>query len=132
MKMIELSEVEKTIILYCKGHLRDEYPSRSEWTESFKPLFKKIYGWDADEFYNDYLYCLFQKLFNIYMKIRDWKGTPNYDIIEIFGASFSQTFIRTQELPIERAIAQLCGQISCVTVVENGVERFDLNLKEKS
>lgn len=124
-KPIFLSKQEQQWILLIKGHYKKEYPYVGEWTETLKPMFDKVYGWTAGEFYNDYLNCIFGKLLSIHSKI-----ATNYckerELIEIFNASFSKSFSREQELPIERAISKLCGLIQCSLVFENGVNRFNL------
>jgi hypothetical protein len=60
------------------------------------------------------------------MKIRDWKGSTNQDIIEIFTSSFSKGYVRYQDEPVERAMSELYGKIQCTTVLKKGVKRFEL------
>jgi hypothetical protein len=129
--MIELSATEKKWILLCKGHFRDQYPYMGQWTETLKPYFIEVYGWNPDEDnnYPDYLNCLFNKLLGIHLKIQDDQSGTNLQIRGIFEAAFCKDFIRDQELPIERAIAELCGLLQGNTVVTNkGEKRYNLEL----
>lgn len=128
--MIELTVPEKKWILLCKGHFHEKYPFTGKWVNTLKPLFVEIYGWNPDENnqYYDYLNCLFNKLLDIHLKIgQDYSG-DNRQLKDIFQASFSKSFSREEELPIERAIGILCGLIQCNTVIENDVERYNLNI----
>jgi len=126
--MIELDKYEIKWIKFCKGHYKDQYRTNANnWVKSLKPLFKEIYAYDPDEFYQDYLNCMFHKLFDIYMKIKlDQSGT-NVQLKEIIGAGFHKTISREYELPAERVIAELCGQIQCNTVFVDGVPRYCLD-----
>ncbi len=49
-----------------------------------------------------------------------------WQLNNIFNASFGRTISREQDLPIERAISELCGLIQCNEVIENGVNRYYL------
>ena len=124
MEQIQLSDPEKKIILFCKGHLWKKYPWKGEWVKSFKPLFLEIYGWDPDEDnnYGDYLNCLFNKLLELHLKIQDDMSGNNIQLKSIFESAFHKGLIRTDDLPIERAISQLCGLIqnNLVQSVETG------------
>lgn len=133
-KPIQLSKEEVQWIKLCKLHYSEsstskdkgKYPSKGEWTETMKPLFNEIYGWTAGDHPADYLDCIFNKLLDIYLKIR----LPNSDereLREVFKASFYKDFFREQELPIERAIGALCGKIQNNLVIQNGVNRYYLN-----
>jgi len=126
--MIYLTKSEKDIIKLCKGHFENEYPFTGMWANTFKPLFKQIYGWNPDEDnnYADYLNCLFNKLLDIHLKIVDDKSGNNLQLREIFSAAFNKSIGRTDDLPIERAISQLCGLIQCNTVNDNGIIRYEL------
>jgi hypothetical protein len=125
--MIELSEQEVRWIKLCKGHYTDLYRTNAKnWIETLKPMFREIYAYEPNEFYRDFLDCMFHKLFDIYMKIKlDQSGT-NVQLKEIISAGFEKTWRREYELPIERVIAELCGQIQCNTVIEDGVYRYCL------
>ena len=126
--MIKLTAIEKDLIKVCKGHLKSKYPFRGEWTETLKPLFVEIYGWNPDEDnnYRDYLNCIFNKLLEIHLKIQDDRSGNNVQMRGIFEAAFYKGICRDQERPIERAIAELCGIIQKNTVVVNGVNRYEL------
>ncbi len=128
--MIKLSDSEVKIIKLCKGHYQDIYPFTGKWANTLKPLFKELYGWnpDEDDNYHDYLNTVFTKLLDIHLKIVDDQSGDNLQLKSIFGASFSKTISRTDDLPIERAISQLCGIIQSNRVVEdNGNERYKLD-----
>ena len=124
---IELSEQERDWIRLIKGHYNDRYDVRaSSWVNTLKPMFKEVYGWDPDEHYRDFLGCMFQKLLDIHLKIQlDYSGS-NQQIKSVIGAGFERTYARDYELPVERVIAELCGQIQCNLVVEDGVSRYSL------
>ena len=115
------------IYYLIKNNLHKEYHiDASNWPESLKPMFKLIYGYDSTEHYNDYLVCIFRKLLGIYLKIQDDKSGRNIQIIDLFEATFDK-FRRNYDLPIERAIAELCGQIQCNTVInKDGSKRYEL------
>jgi len=127
--MIQLTKSEKDWIKICKGHyFKTKYPWQGEWTATLKPLFVKVYGWNPDEDnnYQDYLNCLFNKLLEIHLKIIDDRSGTNMQMRGIFEAAFTKGICREQELPIERAIAELCGIIQNNTVIEDGVHRYEL------
>lgn len=88
----------------------------------------EIYGWNPDEHnnYRDYLNCLFNKLLEIHLKIIDDKSGTNLQLRGIFEAAFYKGIVREEELPIERAIAELCGLIQNNTVLEDGKNRYEL------
>ena len=127
--MIKLTEQEKQWIRLCKGHLKNEYPFTGNWIKTIKPMFIEIYGWDPnqDNNYESYLNCLFEKLFEIYMKIKNDKSGTNLQLRQLFHCSFNKgIYVYNQELPIERAICRLCGMIQNNTVFEAGFERYNL------
>ncbi len=130
--MIELTTAEKQIILLCKGHFQEKYPFTGKWVNTIKPLFTETYGWNPDENnqYYEYLGCVFNKLLDIQLKIIDDQSGSNLQLKNIFQASFSKSFSRTEDLPIERAISALCGLIQCNQVIENDVKRYDLKFDE--
>ena len=126
-KPIALSEQERRWIKLLKGHYKTEYPYKGhEWTDVLKPMFNEVYGWTAEEYYQDFLRCIFNKLLEIHLKIKDDQSGSNRQLTDIFSAAFYKSISREQELPIERAISQLCGEIQCTTVIENGVHRYYL------
>lgn len=129
-KPIQLSPQEVRWIKLLKLHYRDDEKYKhkgKEWTDILKPMFNEVYGWTAEEYYKDFLQCMFLKLLEIHLKIKyDQSGHEN-QLKEIFNASFYQSFRREQELPIERAISELCGQIQNNMVIENGVHRYYLD-----
>lgn len=124
-KPIALTEQDVRWIKLIKGHYKDKYPYKgNEWTDFLKPMFNEVYGWTAEEFYQDFLRCMFNRLFEIFLKIKDDKSGYNRQLTDIFSAAFYKSISREQELPIERAISQLCAEIQYTTVIEDGVHRF--------
>jgi len=126
--MINLTKIEKDWIKLCKGHYKSKYPFKGEWTETIKTMFIEIYGWNPDEDnnYRNYLDCVFNKLLKIHLKIQNDKSGTNLQLRGIFEAAFYKGICRDQELPIERAIAKLCGLIQSNTVIKDGVNRYKL------
>jgi len=127
--MIRLTEYEKQWIKLCKGQLQKKYPFTGKWVETLKPLFIEIYGWNPDENnqYVDYVTTIFSKLLDIHLKIVDDQSGSNHQLLGIFGTAFWKGISRDEELPIERAIAELCGLIQCNSVLEeDGTERYNL------
>lgn len=127
--MIELNKYEKKWILLCKGHFKTKYPYQGSWVKTLKPLFTEIYGWNPDEDnnYGDYLNCLFNKLLEIHLKIIHDQSGSNLQLRGIFEAAFYKGISRTEDLPIERAIAELCGLIQNNLVVDDGEPRYTLD-----
>ena len=107
--MIELNDSDKRFIKLCKGHYEKMYPFTGKWVDTLKPLFRAIYGWDPDQYgnYRDYLNCVFSKLLEIHFKIQDDKSGTNLQLRSIFEAAFYKGIVREEDLPIERAIAEL-------------------------
>lgn len=128
--MIHLEKTEKQWIKLCKWHYKDKYPWKESWVETLKPLFIEIYAWNPDEDnnYHDYLSCIFNKLLEIHLKISDDKSGTNYQLRHLFYAAFYKSISRDAESPIERTIAELCGFIQSNTVIEDGIERYNLDI----
>jgi len=125
--MIELDKYEIRWIKLCKGHYTDLYRTNaSNWVETLKPMFREIYAYDPNEFYHDFLSCMFNKLLDIYLKIQNDHSGTNAHLKEIITAGFDKTFRREYELPAERVIAELCGQIQTNAVIEDGIMRYAL------
>lgn len=126
-KPIPLTKQEVDWIKLCKGHYKDKYKTNAKnWIDTLKPMFNEIYGWTAEEYPRDFLQCIFHKLLDIHIKIQRDQSGSNVQIKEIIGAGFEQTYKRDYETPIERCIAELCGQIQNNLVIENGVHRYYL------
>lgn len=125
-KPIQLDKYEIQWIKLCKGHYKEKYPHKGEWTDVLKPMFNEIYGWTAEEFYPDFLQCIFIKLLEIHLKIKHDQSGHEHQLKEIFNRAFYKSVFRQQELPIERAISELCGLIQCNQVIENDVHRYYL------
>ena len=126
--MINLTNSEKDWIKLCKGHYESKYPFQGKWVGTLKLLFTKIYGWNPDENnnYRDYLNCIFNKLLELYLKIADDQSGNNRELRGIFEAAFYKGIVRTDDLPIERAIAELCGLIRRNRVLIDGEPRYNL------
>ena len=127
--MIQLSKTERDWIKLCKGHFQSKYPPTGRWVDTLKPLFTKVYGWNPDEDnnYRDYLNCIFNKLLEIQFKIEDDMSGSNIQIKGVFEAAFYKGIVREDDLPIERAISELCGLIQNNTVIEDGENRYNLD-----
>ena len=127
--MIQLDQYEKKWIKLAKGHYQKEYPFTGKWANTLKPLFKEIYGWDPDEDnnYHDYLNCIFNKLLDIHLKISDDKSGTNRQLRGIFESAFYKGISRDEELPIERAISELCGLLQNNIVLEGGESRYNID-----
>ena len=126
-KPIQLSKYDIQWIKLCKNHYEDKYPYKGSWAETLKPLFLEIYGWNPVDDYYSYLNVIFNKLLELYLKIQYDQSGSNRKLKGVFGAAFYKSISREDELPIERAIAELCGLISCNLVIENGIHRYYLN-----
>lgn len=128
--MIELDKIEKRWILLIKGQLdENEYPYKGKFIDIMKKMFIEIYRWNPDEDnnYHDYLRCIFNKLLDIHTKISDDKSSCNNQLKEIFKTSFYKSISNDSELPIERAVEELCGIIQGTTVLNtDGTKRFEL------
>lgn len=127
--MIELTDSERKIILFAKGHLKKEYPFKLNEIETFKPLYTKIYGFKVEEdiSYEEYLEALFHILFNIYLRIKENDYTFINSLFSLFMAAFKKDWwFLDFELPIERVISKLFGLISLNAVIVNGEKRYDL------
>lgn len=125
--MIQLNKYEKQWIKLIKMHYKDKYPVASNWINTLKPMFEEIYGWGAKEHYNDFLNCIFGKLLDIHLKIQLDESGTNHQLKSIFSAAFYKSISRNHRKPIERAIAELCGEIQCNQVIVDGVHRYELN-----
>lgn len=128
--MIELTDIEKKIILICKLQKKEEFPFIDNWARTLAPISIELWGWDAleDGNYNDYLGGIFRFLLKLYQKIEYNKsGDPNYYLNQIFSASFSKSISRNEDEPVERAICELCSLIQITRVLnDDKSKRFDL------
>lgn len=125
--MIYLVSNERKWIKTCKLHYKGKYPFKDSWVNTLKPLFKEIYAWDPEIDYQSYLNVLFNKLLEIYLKVADDKSGTNLELREIFAAAFYKSVSREDDLPIERAISQLCGLLQTNSVLEeDGTQRYEL------
>lgn len=126
-KPIDLSVQEKNWIKLCKGHFNEKYDvGDKNWIDTLKPLFNETYGWTAEEYYDDFLDCIFNKLLDIHLKVQSDYSGSNLLIREIIKSSFAKRFDYQSEKPIERVISELCSKIQMSQVIENGVNRYYL------
>lgn len=126
---IELNPNEVMWIRLLKGYSFDLYPFKESWIETIKPLFTNVYGWNPDEDnnYHDYLDCLFNRLYDIYIKI-EHPERINYSIKELFKISHYKSISIDNELPIERGIIKLIGLIQGVEILNiDGSKRFNID-----
>jgi len=71
--------------------------------------------------------CMFNKLLEIHLKIKDDQSGSDLQLRNIFYASFNKQLSRNQEEPIERAIVELCALIQNTLHLRDGVRRYDLD-----
>lgn len=130
-KPIPLTYQEVRWIKLIKGHYDKDYKYDGvEWTDLLKPMFNEVYGWTAEEFYQDFLACMFTKLMDIHLKIKEDQSGHNGQLYSIFSAAFFKSVSREQEQPIERAISEVCALIQNTIVFKDGVYRFYLNTEK--
>ena len=127
--MIKLSKYDIQWIKLIKGHYQEKYPFTGRWHNTLKPLFEKIYGWEPDKSYGDYLNVIFERLLDLHLKIKLDQSGSNIQLRNIFNAAFYKGISNDSELPIERAIHTLCGLIQFNQVIENDKPRYELNEK---
>lgn len=121
--IISLSKEDIKWIKLFKGH----YGGGKTWIDLIKPTFEEIYGWNADEFYESFLDCMFKKLLNLHLRISDDKSGHNIQLVQVFDAAFTKSPYAQSERPIERAISVLCSHIRNTIVIEKGIHRFKLD-----
>lgn len=135
---IKLTKYDKMWIKLMKNHYVGDpkyHVNASSWIETLKPMFREIYAYEPDDHMSSFRRCMAMRLFKLWYKIdprmhqdnMDWKCDILYDVA---SKGFYRTISRDYEEPIDRFIAELCGQIQCVTVLEDGVKRFDLDVVE--
>lgn len=131
-KEIPLTNYEKKWILLCKGHFNDKYEiNATNWIDSLKPMFEEIYGYSPEEKPEDFRRCICNKLLDIWVKVKEDYSGSNVWLKDLFSASFSRSFKRDYESPIDRVIAELCGQLQCTLIInKDGTKRFSLDLEE--
>ncbi len=130
--MIELSKNEKRWIRLCKGHYDAKYGiDRSNNLELLKPMYKELYMYDPEESPNCFQECMFNVLFNIYMKIADDQSGDNMMLKEIISASFKPSmFDKEPSTPIERVIRKIVSDIRFSSVLnKEGEPRYSLSVE---
>lgn len=132
--MINLEPDDVRWIKLIKNHYEEKYPvCSSSWIRTLQPMFDDVYTYKSSEYYSEFLECMFNKLLDIYMKIQcDGSGCHN-ELKTIFKSSFDESgWRRSYKLPIERAIAELCGQIQCNRYRDDdGNKRYDLTERKE-
>lgn len=107
--------------------MKVKYGEHDTWIETLKPMFTEVYGWTAEDFYDDFLDCIFNKLFDIYFKIKLDQSGSNIQLKEIIKAGIRDKYDRDSKLtPMERIIGELCSQIRMNLVIDNGIIRYYL------
>ena len=122
---IELTKSEARLVRLCKG--RHPYKRSSTILELMFKYYKTYYNAfesTDEQVYKTAMSVMFSNLLNVYMLIREGKGYKYNDLETIFSASFGKSYFRTQELPIERAIAQLYGLIQSTKVRDKIGSRY--------
>jgi YesN/AraC family two-component response regulator len=131
MKTIELTKNEKIWILLCKGWIMKKYPIKDKEYKSFmdyiQPYFDEVYGWSAKEFEQDFQRCIFNALFDIFMKIREGCQN-NSDIKEIILTGCFKCLWNDDKNALLRIIRKIRSEIAIASVMDNdGTARFDLS-----
>lgn len=120
------SSTEKELILICKGHFQDEYPSRGSWDLNLEPFWLKHWGWDPAEFRHDYL----RGMFNFMLKTFLNAATPrkdNWYLYQLMEAVMYKGFVNDQEEPVLRGISKLASMIRYLKVIEGDTVYIDLD-----
>ncbi len=128
--MIGLTTNEKRWIKLCKGHYDAKYGiTNGNYLELLKPLYKELYMYDPEEHPKDFLMCMYNVLFDIYMKITDDRSREHIMLKEIISASFEEPFYSKEiSTPLERVVRKIVSQIRYTTVVDGGKPRFSLSI----
>jgi len=137
MEIINLSKNEAIWILLCKGWVLKKYPVVNEngvtidksisFIDYIKPYFAEVYGWTADDFEEDFLRCVFNVLFDIFMKIR-MDENNNSDLKDIISRTAIKMYFDSEENPTVRCILAIKSKIAITLVInENKTKRFDLD-----
>ena len=137
MEIINLSKNEAIWILLCKGWILKKYPVVNEnglainksisFLNYIKPYFAEVYSWTADDFEEDFLRCIFNVLFDIFMKIR-MDENNNSDLKDIISRTAIKTYVDNEENPIIRCILAIKSKIAITLVInENKTKRFYLD-----
>jgi len=113
---------------YAKGIYYKEKPiDTRNWLESLKPMYEEIYQVSANEYYHDFLKCMLDVLFDLYMKIQLDGSGSHHQLKNILYVSFNKSIARNYELPLERVIAELCGLIQSNIVIYNNNKRYNIH-----
>jgi len=126
-KTIKLSNSEVKWIKLCKGHFDKKYEFKTKnWLDILKPMFVEIYEYEPDENYTSFLYCMFNTLLDIYLKIQNDESGSNQHLKSIIVSGFGKTIRRKCDLPIERCISEICEFIQCNQVIINNKKRYHI------
>ena len=128
-EQIKLSKNEKIWVLLCKGWIMKKYPINKSQTflEYIEPYFSEVYGWTAEDFKHDFQRCVFNVLFDIFMKIRE-NYQNDSDLKDIISSGCYSYLGNDSEEPIQRVIQKIKGEIACNAVrYTDGSLRYDLD-----
>jgi hypothetical protein len=127
---IKLDDIDKKIILLCKGHLEDKYPFKDTWTNTLVDFYRDHYGLNPDEYPKRFKSCIFYKLLGIQRKLSENEYQRSQEIDKIFQCVFEKGIIRNDDEPIERGISELCGIIQCARYLDaiTNLPRYSLKI----
>ena len=130
--LIKLTKTDKMWIKLMKNHYVDNekyHVNASSWIDTLKPMFEEIYGYDPDKHIKDFRYCMSRRLFKLWYKIDPRMHQDNIDfkcdiLMQVHAVSFRRSIVRDYEEPVDRFIAELCGQIQCIQVIRRDGQRI--------
>jgi len=121
--MIQLTDIERDIIKYCKFHYKDnpEYKGKST-IMGLSVIYDKHYiSWKN---YKKWKHVMFQQLYDVYLKINP--GDNNREIKFMFSAIFEKTLTNTKKKPIDRGLIELINYIAFTKVYDGDKQLFDI------
>jgi hypothetical protein len=128
---IELSDFEKILIKFCKGHYRDMFEERGR-IYGLKLIYKEFYALDAEEHPLSFRECMFNKLLDIWLKVIEDNSGSNVWLKRLFYNSFNKSFPNNNDLPVERTILELCSQISNTKLItDDRIQRYTLDVENQ-
>jgi hypothetical protein len=136
--MINLTEFEKLVVLYCKNHKLTGISDELKLIDGFEILYSRSFYYDIEDPNCNKLqfkYHMFRIMYQIYVKIHQYDDEYLHDNIEdIFEKTFFRNpFGNDYAEPVDRALIKLRDLISNTTVVnEDKTQRFSLTLDNPS
>lgn len=118
-------KTEKELILVCKGHFLDQYPSRGSWDLKLEPFWLKHWGWDPVEFRQDYLKGMFNYMLKTFINAAPPRKN-NWYLNQLMEAVLYKGFIYDQEEPVLRGISKLASMIRDLQVQDGDKIYIDL------